>query len=512
MLRAKLFRAGRPLMLSDVLPLFENMGVEVADERPYPIVPRERDGVWIYDFGLTYCGGGDLGANGVRESFQDTFVRAWRGEVENDAYNRLVLGAGAHLARDHRAARDRQVPPPGAHHVQRQLRGAGARRPPRDRAAARGALPGPLRPAPDRPRGRRGGGGADRGGDRRGREPRPGPDPADVPRRDPGDPPHELLPDRPGRDGQPSLLQARPVRAALAAAAAAALRDLRLLAAHRGRAPARRCGRARRHPLVRPARGLPHRGARPDEGPDGEERRDRAGRRQGRLRGEAPAGAARGAAGGGGGLLPDLHPRAARPDGQHRRRRARAPARRRALRRRRPVPRRRRRQGHRDLLRHRQRDRARGGLLARRRVRLRRVDGLRPQEDGHHRARRVGVRQAPLPGARARRAVGGLHGRRHRRHVGRRVRERDAAVAAHPARRRVQPPARVHRPGSRPRAELRGAQAPLRAARLDLGRLRPRRDLCGRRRVRPGREVGGALARGARGARPSRRRRSSRTS
>src|SRR5215213_8114288 len=93
MLRAKLFRAGRPLMLSDVLPLFENMGVDVADERPYPIVPRGRDGVWIYDFGLTYGGAGDLSADGVRESFEDTFVRAWRGDVENDAYNRLVLGA-----------------------------------------------------------------------------------------------------------------------------------------------------------------------------------------------------------------------------------------------------------------------------------------------------------------------------------------------------------------------------------------------------------------------------------
>jgi glutamate dehydrogenase len=92
MLRAKLFRAGRPLMLSDVLPLFENMGVQVADERPYPIVPRGRDRVWIYDFGLTYSGGGDLEAGGVRESFQDTFVRAWRWEVENDTYNRLVLG------------------------------------------------------------------------------------------------------------------------------------------------------------------------------------------------------------------------------------------------------------------------------------------------------------------------------------------------------------------------------------------------------------------------------------
>src|SRR3954469_7968054 len=93
MLRAKLFRAGRPLMLSDVLPLFENMGVQVADERPYPITPRGRDGVWIYDFGLTYSGEGDLNTGGIRESFQDTFVRVWRGDVENDAYNRLVLGA-----------------------------------------------------------------------------------------------------------------------------------------------------------------------------------------------------------------------------------------------------------------------------------------------------------------------------------------------------------------------------------------------------------------------------------
>ena len=32
---------GAPLTLSDVLPLFENMGVQVADERPYAIAPRE---------------------------------------------------------------------------------------------------------------------------------------------------------------------------------------------------------------------------------------------------------------------------------------------------------------------------------------------------------------------------------------------------------------------------------------------------------------------------------------
>jgi glutamate dehydrogenase len=49
------------------------------------------------------------------------------------------------------------------------------------------------------------------------------------------------------------------------ARAAAAGRDLRLQPAHGGHPPARRSRGARRHPLVRPARGLPHRDPRPDE-------------------------------------------------------------------------------------------------------------------------------------------------------------------------------------------------------------------------------------------------------
>jgi len=91
-LRAKLFRTGAPLSLSGILPLFENMGVAVADERPYEITPRDGRRAWIYDFGLHYEG--DLDAEAVLQSFQDAFVRAWRGDVENDGHNRLVLNAG----------------------------------------------------------------------------------------------------------------------------------------------------------------------------------------------------------------------------------------------------------------------------------------------------------------------------------------------------------------------------------------------------------------------------------
>ena len=91
---------------------------------------------------------------------------------------------------------------------------------------------------------------------------------------------------QPGADGGgPSLhvVQARAVGDPRPARAAAEVRDLRLLAAGRGRAPALRRGRPRRPALVRPARRLPHRGARPGQGADGQEHRDRAGRRQGRL-------------------------------------------------------------------------------------------------------------------------------------------------------------------------------------------------------------------------------------
>ena len=85
-------------------------------------------------------------------------------------------------------------------------------------------------------------------------------------------------------------------------------------------------------------------------------------------------------------------------------------------------------------------------LLAGRRVRERRLGRLRPQGHGHHRAGRVGVGAAALPRARHRLPDRGLHLRRHRRHVRRRVRQRHALLRAHPAGGRVRPPRHLPRP------------------------------------------------------------------
>src|SRR5471030_3130394 len=98
---------------------------------------------------------------------------------------------------------------------------------------------------------------------------------------------HQLLPERP--EGRQDHLQIRHQQSVAGAGTASVPRDLRVLAPLRRPAPARRSRRARRPALVGPHGRLPHRSARPRQGADGEERRRRAGRRQGRLRLQADA-------------------------------------------------------------------------------------------------------------------------------------------------------------------------------------------------------------------------------
>jgi glutamate dehydrogenase len=89
----KIVRSGQPILLSDVLPLLENMGVKVTDERPFEVRPEGGPTVWIYDFGLDYAESADLQTDRVRQIFQEAFAQVWRGDAENDGFNRLVLGA-----------------------------------------------------------------------------------------------------------------------------------------------------------------------------------------------------------------------------------------------------------------------------------------------------------------------------------------------------------------------------------------------------------------------------------
>jgi glutamate dehydrogenase len=92
--RFKLFWGERPPLLSEILPVLEDMGLKVVDERPYDVWPEGRPVCWIHDFGLVPEGDTKFDVERVKETFQDAFARVWRGDAESDGFNRLVLWAG----------------------------------------------------------------------------------------------------------------------------------------------------------------------------------------------------------------------------------------------------------------------------------------------------------------------------------------------------------------------------------------------------------------------------------
>ncbi len=90
-LRCKLYRRGERVSLSDVLPMFESLGLTVSDERPYRISPSDAEAVWIYDFGL--LAGGEVDVDTIRDRFHEGFARIWQGDAELDGFNGLIIGA-----------------------------------------------------------------------------------------------------------------------------------------------------------------------------------------------------------------------------------------------------------------------------------------------------------------------------------------------------------------------------------------------------------------------------------
>lgn len=94
-MRFKIYHPGVHMVLSSVMPMIENMGIQVLDEQLYEVRPDGGDDrVFIHDFGMRTADGGAIDLDGVRTVFHESFARAWKGEIEDDGFNRLVLRAG----------------------------------------------------------------------------------------------------------------------------------------------------------------------------------------------------------------------------------------------------------------------------------------------------------------------------------------------------------------------------------------------------------------------------------
>ncbi|MGH3272839.1 MAG: NAD-glutamate dehydrogenase, partial [Streptosporangiaceae bacterium] len=95
--RLTIYRTGAPITLTDVLPRLQHMGVDVVDEHPYEFHAAEP--FWIYDFGLRRSAadapraGADGRIEAVRHNAESALGALWRGVIEDDGFNALVLDA-----------------------------------------------------------------------------------------------------------------------------------------------------------------------------------------------------------------------------------------------------------------------------------------------------------------------------------------------------------------------------------------------------------------------------------
>jgi glutamate dehydrogenase len=96
----KVWSYARPIPLSERVPVLENMGFNVVDERTYQIArvaknnTESKSDVWLHDMLLERADGGAVDLKSVKKGLEAAFLVVMGGGAENDGYNALVLAAG----------------------------------------------------------------------------------------------------------------------------------------------------------------------------------------------------------------------------------------------------------------------------------------------------------------------------------------------------------------------------------------------------------------------------------
>ncbi|HMK80842.1 MAG TPA: NAD-glutamate dehydrogenase [Xanthobacteraceae bacterium] len=92
----KVWSREKPIPLSERVPVLENMGFKVVDERTYRVEPGDGGAVdvWLHDMLLQRADGAALDVEVLKARLEACFMAVMRGRAENDGYNALVLTGG----------------------------------------------------------------------------------------------------------------------------------------------------------------------------------------------------------------------------------------------------------------------------------------------------------------------------------------------------------------------------------------------------------------------------------
>ncbi len=81
------------IMLSDVVPILENMGLSIMTEESQAIKSDNQETIFSNDYHMIYKKKTTFSLEEVKENFKEAFEKIWRKEIENDGFNQLILYA-----------------------------------------------------------------------------------------------------------------------------------------------------------------------------------------------------------------------------------------------------------------------------------------------------------------------------------------------------------------------------------------------------------------------------------
>jgi glutamate dehydrogenase len=90
--RVKLYKTGGKVDLSAFMPILEALGFRVVEEVPTGLLGEGK--VYIHDFGVLDARGAVIDLERSAAWVEDCIGAVWRGEVESDSLNRLIVSAG----------------------------------------------------------------------------------------------------------------------------------------------------------------------------------------------------------------------------------------------------------------------------------------------------------------------------------------------------------------------------------------------------------------------------------
>ncbi len=88
----KLFRLNEGLILTDILPILENLGMLVIGENSFELCLNDGNKIWLHEFEVKPLSA-DVDLKDVRDNFQSCFYNVWYENAGNDYFNRLILAA-----------------------------------------------------------------------------------------------------------------------------------------------------------------------------------------------------------------------------------------------------------------------------------------------------------------------------------------------------------------------------------------------------------------------------------